>query len=493
MKKQISILLFTLLSFTSCSDWLNVEPKTEVKSSAFFESEQGFKDALIGVYLVMTEPALYGKTLTCEYVEVMSRNYDFDPSNTQYDPIVHHIHLKSSAKIEQIWNRMYFAIANLNFLIYNLDHNSSAINSTSRAIIKGEALGLRAYLHFDLLRLFGWGDLEKEPDNLKKLCIPYVTTYEKSITKQSTVAECLEAINKDIDASIELLNLYDPHGVGEKPQDYNLSDDDNFFSNRHKRFNYWAALATKSRVLMWESKFKDAAKVAEKFIDKGDRLFPWIWDAEINNAAQNINYLFASEHIFQLNVGKLFENLRPFFDPGNDPAQISKMMFFQSKERVTKLFEQPTFVSDYRYRVHYDVSQELYSLKKFYVKDDYQYRNIMPLIRKTEFYYIAAEALARVGGEDNLKTAVDYLNTVRNWRGISHTDKLPDDLSAEDILEEVEKEWLREFVCEGQMFYYYKRLGVASVEGYPCVYIVPLPATEVILGGREDYTKKNKE
>ena len=45
---KISLVLFTSLSM-SCSGWLDVEPKTEVKSDIMFESESGFKDAIVVV------------------------------------------------------------------------------------------------------------------------------------------------------------------------------------------------------------------------------------------------------------------------------------------------------------------------------------------------------------------------------------------------------------------------------------------------------------
>ena len=50
MKKNIiySLSLFLLLSLSACNQWLEVEPKTEIKSDKMFENETGFRDALIG-------------------------------------------------------------------------------------------------------------------------------------------------------------------------------------------------------------------------------------------------------------------------------------------------------------------------------------------------------------------------------------------------------------------------------------------------------------
>ena len=50
MRKTITIccLVPLLLLAASCESWLDVQPKTEIKESTMFETEQGFKDALIG-------------------------------------------------------------------------------------------------------------------------------------------------------------------------------------------------------------------------------------------------------------------------------------------------------------------------------------------------------------------------------------------------------------------------------------------------------------
>ena len=62
MKKNIiySLSLFLLLSLSACNQWLEVEPKTEIKSDKMFENETGFRDALIGCYMMMADSTLYG-------------------------------------------------------------------------------------------------------------------------------------------------------------------------------------------------------------------------------------------------------------------------------------------------------------------------------------------------------------------------------------------------------------------------------------------------
>ena len=65
MKQIIYILLTTtMLGLMSCSDWLDVSPKTSIPTDKQFESESGFKDALTGIYLKLGTTTLYAGDLT---------------------------------------------------------------------------------------------------------------------------------------------------------------------------------------------------------------------------------------------------------------------------------------------------------------------------------------------------------------------------------------------------------------------------------------------
>ncbi len=65
MKKTIYyIMIGCLLLGTGCSDWLSVNPKDKVESKRkCFRIENGFKNTLIGNYIMLKDSKLYGKNV----------------------------------------------------------------------------------------------------------------------------------------------------------------------------------------------------------------------------------------------------------------------------------------------------------------------------------------------------------------------------------------------------------------------------------------------
>ena len=59
----------------SCSDWLDVSPKTSIPTDKQFESESGFKDALTGIYLKLGTTTLYAGDLTYAYLDELAGLY----------------------------------------------------------------------------------------------------------------------------------------------------------------------------------------------------------------------------------------------------------------------------------------------------------------------------------------------------------------------------------------------------------------------------------
>lgn len=494
--RNIVIAAVALAGMTGCQDWLDVQPKTEIKQDKMFETESGFKDALIGAYMLMTDSMTYGREMTVTFLDVLGQQYELKSSNKYYYAKSYD-YSRFKSTTENIWLKNYRTIANLNALLEALEEKQAILHPTNYAIIKAEALGLRGFLHLDLLRMFGYGNCVAQPGNLQRLCIPYVTEYSKKISEQLTVQQVLDHIQKDLAVAEELLAYYGVYNQVTQDPDYELPNEDGFYDGktRKSRFNYYAVRATQARAYMWEGKYAEALKCVELFIASNSPI-PWVNpdnDIHVENKKQDLT--FTREHIFYIDVNNLYQLLRQFVESYEIHSGFSVMQnynyFYLSKTNVDLLYEagNGTAASDIRYMAWFPESDTEQKLFKFYEPEDSESasRNRIPLIRKPEMFYIAAECYNEL---NQPAKAVDMINQVRVARGILYSKNLPASLTKQQIDEEIQKEWRKEYLSEGQMFFYYKRLGKmmpnTSVGTGDNVFVMPLPEKEVEIGGREE-------
>jgi hypothetical protein len=78
---------------------------------------------------------------------------------------------------------------------------------------------------------------------------------------------------------------------------------------------------------------------------------------------------------------------------------------------------------------------------------------------------------------------VELLNAVRSHRKLTDY-PLSSSLTAVEIQDEIYKEYRKEFLGEGQLFFYYKRLNLPVIDGAGVVandnvYVLPLPDNEM--------------
>ena len=372
--------------------------KQKIKSEHVFDKAEYFEQALIGVYIKMASRSLYGQELTFYFVDALADIYDFNDVTTSYAYAANKDYLYSGNiyLIEDIWLNAYNALANINIILENLE-TQSVLDEVTADLIEGEARGLRAFIHFDLLRMFGPGDLANNSAVFEEKVIPYITKYERFLSPQLTVSEVLAQIHSDLDKSIELLNKGDIWG-NEFPDDYSGN---NFVKNeREYRFNYWAAIATKARACLWEGDHENALLYSEKFINESEIEFV----AEDDVIYSNLG--FTREFVFALHVHDLYNQssiYRYFEEEMTSAANASFVMYIQ-QDRYNAIFEIEGGGGESDLRLHlfnnYDVNKSLYKYHQENTNPS-PFNNKVALIRKPEMYYIAAESLNKLGIRDN--------------------------------------------------------------------------------------------
>lgn len=487
MQKYLLIIV-TFLVLSSCNKWLEVKPESQVAADELFKTEAGFQESLNGIYTLCAEGGLYGVELTAGLVEALAQNYNIyqdDKWGYRQTTLYNYKDPLFIARKDMAWKGLYNAIANCNLLLEKLEQNRSVLSGLNYALIKGETLALRAYLHFDILRLFG-PSFGTEP-TVK--AIPYVASYSNKITALSTVTEALTKMAEDLTSAKELLKSVDPivpsaYIVG-YPGDTTtreLSSSTLFLQNRRHRMNYYAVCGTLARIYLYADKKEQALANALEVINA--QKFPWTKTGDFITAdPKKKDRILYPELVF------CFFNewsKQTFADRYN--AGLSSL--YIEANAGNNLYESGSVgAEDLRFKQWFklvmDVSGNRLELQK-YIRDGDENLHplVAPALRLSELYYIAAEC---TWDTDQAK-ALGYFNTVRFNRGIG----TPLNVTSKDqFLNELLKEARKEFYGEGQIFYMYKRLNKnivgpsgSSIPASKTIFVFPLPNDEIEYGQR---------
>lgn len=466
--KYLSICL-GILFLTSCHDWFDVSPKSDVKAEDLFEQESGFRDVLTGVYSLMSSPQLYGCQLTFGYVDVLAQYYSISANDHEYIETkdYHYDEPYDEAVLDTIWSRQYKAIANLNAMLMFIDDNRTVFSEDAvYQIYKGEALALRGMLHFDMLRLYAPSPIMGE----SRMAIPYMDSYTNLAQRQSTVREVLNKVIEDLETARDLMREVDPYGPNYEDLISEYRDHP-LLRTRVKHLNYYATTALLARVQLYAGN-KEAALAATQEIIGNPGDSP-VRPFALATSASTSDLLFNSEILFSLEEEKMEDNIDVYFGESvvENGLSLSTHALGITSSRQEDLFEAQN-PSDNDYRLLWyqetDASNRVMPAK-------YNSAEKMPMLHLSELYYIAAEC----SGSNGLA----YLNALRTHRGLAEL------VAADDLQNEIYKEYCKEFLCEGQMFYYYKRLGLTSIGVFrtvaidpESVYVLPLPNDELDFG-----------
>ena len=110
-----------------------------------------------GLYNNLTSNSLYGKNLSYELIDVISKRYAPLAKSTYLTSLNSWGYAEEnvSKALESTWATAYTTILNCNVILENLATQQGILSPAETNLMKGELLALRAFLHFDMLRLFG--------------------------------------------------------------------------------------------------------------------------------------------------------------------------------------------------------------------------------------------------------------------------------------------------------------------------------------------------
>jgi hypothetical protein len=478
MKKYLYKITFTfLVSLTaiSCSDFLDIVPQDKILEDQTYSSETGVQNVHNGLYLQLASNSLYGRQLTMDAVEILGQQYNMSGSRPEAR-LASYAYAEKTPKetISAIWEKAFTTILSANKFLESINEHSGVISAEKANLLKGEAIAIRAMLHFDMLRMFGpiYKIAPSDP------AIPYydafVTTNNPLLPAKDVVAKILA----DLDTSLGLL-ANDPVLIVGKYETAKTFDGNPYYaSNRGQRMNYLAVKCLKARVLLYSGDKVGASTVANEVIafTKTTSFFPWTPFLEATNSF-NPDRTFSSENFFSLSDYTLYTKQTDLFDSSLADDKIYAPLL----SRLNTVFESND--NDYRSLPSWKIpivggkTQKTFFKYEDVADKTKPFRLQIPMFKLSEMYLIAAET-AEVPAN-----GIAFLNTFRFNRGLL-------DLGAKAVLAtEITKEYRREFIGEGQLFFYYKRINSATIPNGsaasgnvsmgPLQYIVPLPDSEI--------------
>lgn len=489
MKNKILIVMMLLpFMLSSCDLWLDVAPDDQVNEETLFKTGEGYRTALNGVYKDLSTTSLYGREMTWGFLDVLAQYYD------EYEITSGHIYDKAlsykyedkdiKSLIQTIWSKSYNAVANCNNLIdriQNEDPSKFAEGEQERSLIWGEALALRAYIHFDMLRLFAPSPRVVEATSDNKGYIPYYERYGSISEPNLSVNDILDRVERDLLKAKQLVGACDTiaeHKIWHKTsyrmtggggaEDPNIPSD-LFFTYRGYRMNYYAVTAMLARMYSYAGKHREAYAQAQEvmnasFVETGVT-YPCFNFTDVTDYTQN--HKLYDGLIFVLSNKKLIDDYATY----TTGASSNNTRLFVLADDI---YEYDS--DDQRYdQLFMTVGYGMMSNKYMRQTGNSYGENMVPMIRLSEMYYIAAEAQYKLGNTDDGIALLDMVRMKRGIRGGQLEDLVG---SEEEMEDELVKEAMKDFVGEGQAFYYYKRFNQKPAS--KAVFVFPLPDNQTI-------------
>lgn len=468
-KQYWMILLFVPFFFSvSCKKFLDVNSSNQIMQETMFKDAAGIRIAVNGVYRLLSTADLYGKNLTWGFATAMAQTYDDRFIYNELGALSRFEWESISAQngLEQVWSRAYNVLANCNNIIQVVQAKDTGFfpqGSNEKNMILGEMYGIRALVHFDLLRLFAPAPVT----GYSGAAIPYVTTYPEYQPARLNMATVFTKITEDMTNAQSLLTSIDTiylrqimrSSVGRirNPGSYFNLPQGEFFNYRCERMNYFAATALLARIYLYKGEYENAFKNAKIVYDAQKR--NWFqWTASMNQGEiTDPEYIFTKrpdEIVLSFSNAKNYENYESLM------SQPGSQMFRLPDRYMEFLFDVDT--DDFRKAGWYDRYNDKRYLTWARPRGTSYYADLtlkqqgplLPVLRFSEMYHIMIEYYIRNG---NVTDAVPILNDLRTRRGAKL--KIPNTISAADLMEKLVKDITRETLTEGQTFFLYKRLN----------------------------------
>lgn len=409
MKNKIYIFMLagSLMASVGCKkEFLNTFPTDQVAQTTVFENITNAKLAVNGMYrllyLQISNQSQDGHAAMMLNMDAMGEDLVWSGNTYAYHkPALRwEDHRNAASGLAKYPYMLYYRInSNANMIIDNIDKIEGA--EVDKNTIKGEALAMRAWCHFNLVQLYGKryeaGKQNTQPG------IPIVISSDGIDQPRSSVEAVYGQINKDLDVAIALLG------------------NANAMVNTH--INLSVAKGIKARVALTMQDWPNAVKYANEaragkalmtgteYVDKFTTMDnkEWLWS--INQLGDQLPNYGSFYSYIAGNYASAFSRV--------EPKMINSILFNRlTSTDIRKKLWWDGSAGDKQYFGVRDgntgnppsgTAYVKYMNRKFMVPDIKSRAGDIPLMRTAELILIEAEALARMGNRDADAAQVLYI------------------------------------------------------------------------------------
>ncbi len=456
-KNIYMILMMVLLCTTSCLDKF---PDNAVAEDKAITTVEEADQAVIGIYSSFLSSALYSGYLTllpdvqCDLV------YAVNGYSNNLGDIWRWNILATNGEIEAVYGSLYSLIGNCNFMLDNaaklmptlvddddVDHLEN---------LCGEAYFARALAYSELIKLF-CVDYKSDDDAKNELGVVIRTSYyEEQPIVRSSLYDSYQQVLADLDKAVEYLAL---------DEDYDPAYD-GYLYNYSSYFNEYTVYALRARVALYMRNYEDAVKYSSKIIDSkmytlssvnseysaGVSYYDLMWQNDLSTEVIWKVGFTATDHGGAL--GSVFFNYDySSYKPDYVPAQWVLDLYAQTDGRYNAFFR--TATTGYTHGLTWPLLYKYWGNQDLYAEANLLNTSMPKVFRLSEQYLIRAEAYCNLETPDYNKAGRD-ISTLRAARYTSGSSAA---LSADNAMEVIEEERVKELFMEGFRLQDLKRWG----------------------------------
>ncbi len=455
--KYFAVAVATMVATTSCLDKL---PQSAIPVDDAMKSFEDASQTVTGIYSMMKSSALWSGYLTLLPDIQTDLVYAVEGySNTYGQHWLWDIR-STNSEVEAVYAALYNIISNCNFYLERIDSiiakQTDDYNITILEQYTGEVYTIRALCYSELIKIYCEAYNPSTADT--QLGVVLRKSYsEEEASIRASLKESYEFVIEDLERAEEILDKqYDVYSS------YYMT---NAVAHAlHARVALYmqdwdAAIEHSSKVIDHESGMYSLS-AANQMYTNSMTFFDYMW-----------NYDLATETIWQVGftptsyggaLGRVFLNFTTdytYYYPDYVPAQWVFDLYTSGDMRYNSYFA--TLTTGYDHGLTWPLLVKYYGNQNFI--GNYIYHVSMPKpFRLAEQYLIRAEAYCRKTTPDFSKASAD-MNTLRASRFSGGGGSIS--LSADNYIEQIAQERVRELYMEGHRLQDLKRWGTLYNNG----------------------------